>query len=77
MAKKVRRVKKKRKKRASASSPEPAAKDEAKAEPANETLSATDQFRFDYAYVIKDLRRVLILAGTMFALLIILNLILQ
>lgn len=40
-------------------------------------LSRAEQFRLDYAYVVKDLRTVFILAGIMFALLIVLNLILQ
>ena len=39
-------------------------------------LSAEEQFQLDYAYVLKDLRRVFILAGFMFALLIVLNLVL-
>lgn len=40
-------------------------------------LSSTEQFALEYAYVIKDLRHVLILAVIMFTLLIIANLILQ
>lgn len=40
-------------------------------------LSATEQFQLEYAYVLRDLRLVFILAGAMFALLIILNLILR
>lgn len=39
-------------------------------------LSAEEQFQLDYAYVLKDLRRVFILAGFMFTLLIVLNLVL-
>ena len=39
-------------------------------------LSAEEQFQLDYAYVLKDLRRVFMLAGIMFALLIVLNLVL-
>ena len=62
MAKKVRRVRKKKGK-AAVSVEKP-------------TLSAAEQFQQDYAYVLKDLRRVFILAGIMFALLIILNLVL-
>ena len=79
MAKKVRRVKKKRqqKRQSTPSQAEtgtsiPAA--EVSAEP---QLSSTDQFRLDYAYVVKDLRRVLILAVIMFAVLIAINLLLQ
>lgn len=46
------------------------------AEPAKK-LSATEQFQQEYAYVLRDLRLVFILAGIMFALLIALNLILR
>jgi hypothetical protein len=78
MAKKVRRVKKKRtQKRQTAPQSEEAAPARA-AESSRETsTSTTDQFRQEYAYVVKDLRRVLILAAIMFALLIALNLLLQ
>ena len=41
------------------------------------TDSTVDQFHQEYAYVIKDLRRIFILAAVMFILLIILNLVLQ
>lgn len=41
------------------------------------TDSTVDQFQQEYAYVLKDLRRVFLLATAMFALLIILNLVLQ
>lgn len=37
-------------------------------------LSAEEQFRQEYAYVLRDLRWVFVLAGIMFALLIALNL---
>ena len=37
---------------------------------------ATEQLREEYAYVLKDLRRVFILAAIMFTLLIVLNLVL-
>lgn len=37
-------------------------------------LTAEQQFRLEYAYVIKDLRAVFILAAVMFLLLILLNL---
>lgn len=40
-------------------------------------LSSAEQFRLEYAYVLRDLRQVLILAAVMFALLIALNLFLQ
>ena len=78
MTKKVRRVKKKRSPKTQVPNGEADVKASAAAEQVVEqTLSATEQFRFDYAYVVKDLRRVMILAASMFALLIILNLILQ
>lgn len=62
MAKKVRRVRKEKGKTAVSVE--------------KTTLSAQEQFQLEYAYVLKDLRRVFILAGIMFALLIILNLVL-
>jgi hypothetical protein len=40
-------------------------------------LNSEEQFRQEYAYVLKDLRQVLILALVMFALLIILNVVLR
>ena len=39
--------------------------------------NTAEEFRVDYAYVLKDLRRVFILAGILFTLLIALNLLLQ
>jgi hypothetical protein len=79
MAKKVRRVKKKRKRKdqATSSSEETTAAASTTEAPAESQLSSADQFRLDYAYVVKDLRRVLILAAIMFALLIVTNLLLQ
>ncbi len=41
------------------------------------SLTAEQQFQMEYAYVIRDLRRVFALAGIMFMLLIILNIVLQ
>lgn len=79
MAKKVRRVKKKKQKQTSIQQSANMADDVI--EPVDITtkqrISSVEQFRLDYAYVVKDLRRVLLLAGAMFALLIILNLLLQ
>ena len=79
MAKKVRRVKKKRQKKKQTA---PVQVDTAATVPDAESssgppLSSTEQFRLEYAYVVKDLRRVLILAAIMFALLIAINLLLQ
>lgn len=77
MAKKVRRVKKKKTNKSTSESTADQVVVNETATIAEQTLSTTDQFRLDYAYVVKDLRRVFLLAGAMFALLIILNLILQ
>lgn len=41
------------------------------------SLSSEEEFRQEYAYVIRDLRHIFWLAGIMFALLIIINLLLQ
>lgn len=79
MAKKVRRVKKKRQQKKTA---DPIAEEttttvlDAETD-AGHKMSSTEQFRLEYAYVVKDLRRVLILAAIMFAFLIALNLLLQ
>ncbi len=40
-------------------------------------LSAEERFQLEYAYVIKDLRHILLLAAAMFVLLILLNIFLQ
>jgi hypothetical protein len=64
MAKRVRRV------RPTKSSKKNGASDTPK-------LSPEEQFRQEYAYVIKDLRQVLVLAVLMFALLIVLNVVLR
>ena len=87
MAKKVRRVKKKRRatgrtavsrsQQQTAHPGKPASKQTAVTrEPASKQTSA-EEFRQEYSYVLKDLRRILILAAIMFALLIVLNLVLQ
>ncbi|MDX1416963.1 MAG: hypothetical protein R3293_22355 [Candidatus Promineifilaceae bacterium] len=80
MAKKVRRVKKKKRRQSSPQTADDLLSNEAVETvdtPVKHSISASEQFRLDYAYVVKDLRRVLLLAGAMFALLIILNLLLQ
>lgn len=78
MAKKVRRVKKKQKKQTNAIEEEAVAAAVLDAEvAAGQKLNSTEQFRLEYAYVVKDLRRVLVLAAIMFALLIVINLLLQ
>jgi hypothetical protein len=41
------------------------------------SLSSEEEFRQEYAYVIRDLRHIFLLAGVMFALLILTNLLLQ
>jgi hypothetical protein len=40
------------------------------------TASTEEDFREEYAYVINDLKRVLLLAGFMFTLLVVLNIVL-
>jgi hypothetical protein len=79
MAKKVRRAKKRGQQKRK---PVPSAQETVSKAETTEALhepqsTTTDQFRQEYAYVVKDLRRVLILAAIMFALLIALNLLLQ
>ena len=69
MAKKVRRVRRPRNKKPVST--------EVEADVKQPKLSAAEQFELEYAYVLRDLRRVFVLAGFMFALLIVLNLILQ
>ena len=70
MAKKVRRVRKTNVKNKN--------EDSAEAKVALKTkLNPEEQFRQEYAYVMKDLRQVLLLALVMFALLIALNLFLR
>jgi len=81
MAKKVRRVKKKQQKKQTATGQpihENAAPTVLDAEiSAGQKLASAEQFHLEYAYVVKDLRRVLVLAAIMFALLIAANLLLQ
>ena len=80
MAKKVRRVKKKRQQKKQSSSLEADKFTKVLDDEITnglQQLSATEQFRLEYAYVVKDLRRVLILAAFMFALLIAVNLLLR
>lgn len=77
MAKKVRRVKKKKQ---TAQVEESVPEDTAEA--VVETVlsakeKAAESYRLEYAYVVKDLRNVLLLSAAMFILLIVLNLLLQ
>jgi hypothetical protein len=76
MAKKVRRAKKKKRK----ATPVVTAVDAAE-KPAEKVAkvkeTSAESFRQEYAYVIKDLRRVLLVSGAMFMLLIVINLLLQ
>jgi len=65
MAKKARRVRRKR------------SKIETSAPTQQQAETEEEQLKEEYAYVIKDLRRIAILAAAMFALLILLNLLLQ
>ena len=81
MAKKVRRV---RRPQPAAPEPEVTAKAPAperpratKAAPPARAQSTAERFQDEYGYVVKDLRRVFLLAAAMFILLIVLNLVLQ
>jgi hypothetical protein len=65
MAKKVRRVRRSKGDDSAASSP---------ALPVRPVLTPEEEFHSEYAYVLRDLRRVFILAIAMFVLLIALNL---
>ena len=80
MAKKVRRVKKKTQNKSAQKPTDQVVLTEGKAPvniSAEQPLSSTDQFRIEYSYVVKDLRRVFVLAAAMFTLLIVLNVLLQ
>lgn len=71
MAKKVRRVRRSGAQQQAAQSA---------SEQVNETPArrdSTERFRQEYAYVLKDLRHILLLAVAMFILLIVLNLVLR
>lgn len=80
MAKKVRRVKKSKPSTDSGSA-DLVATSTAVREPvlasARSRQSTEEQFREEYAYVVRDLRQVLLLSVVMFALLIVLNLLLN
>jgi hypothetical protein len=74
MAKKVRRVRRRR------TQPRPNDKplDQGSTNPEPKTRQdAVERFQQEYAYVLKDLRQILILAAAMFALLILLNVLLR
>lgn len=80
MAKKVRRVKKSKQTAAGTAadtSAERLTAPEAPLPASRSRQSSEEQFREDYAYVIRDLRQVLLLSVAMFALLIVLNLLLN
>jgi hypothetical protein len=85
MAKKVRRVKKKKKSAQdtttavenTAVQAAPVSKAMVKEKVASAKVKEVVTFHEEYAYVIKDLRRVLLVSGAMFLLLIALNLLLQ
>jgi hypothetical protein len=68
MAKKVRRVRRPRAGSANSAPADPAA---------SPRQSSEEELQEQYAYVLKDLRRIFILAVAMFALLILLNLVLR
>jgi hypothetical protein len=66
MAKKVRRVKK-----------NTTVAEDSGALPVRAKQTAEEEFHDEYAYVVRDLRQVLLLSAVMFALLIVLNLLLN
>jgi hypothetical protein len=47
------------------------------AQPVTKQQKTAEKFRIEYAYVIKDMRTIFILAGIMFTLLIVINLVLR
>jgi hypothetical protein len=75
MAKKVRRVKKGKRPELATESTTASEKTAEKVAAAKET--SAEAFQQEYAYVVRDLRRVLLLSGAMFVLLIALNLLLR
>ncbi len=82
MAKKVRRVKKNKKSSATQvvedSVEQPAETEDAMiAKGTSAKDSRAESFRQEYAYVVKDLKRVLLVSGAMFVLLIVVNLLFQ
>jgi hypothetical protein len=72
MAKKVRRVRKPRRQSIERELPESGPMTTA----SNGKQNSADRFQQEYAYVLKDLRHILILAVAMFILLVVLNVIL-
>jgi|GEM_PF-4465365 len=75
-SKKVRRVRKARPKVSKPTTTTTVTAAPETAEPAR-TISTAEQFQSEYAYVLKDLRLVFLLAAIMFLLLIVLNIVLQ
>ena len=72
MARKVRRVRKSRVR----NQPPTLSAEETGVEAGNRR-DAAEQFQLEYAYVLKDLRKILMLAAAMFLLLILLNILLR
>lgn len=77
MAKKVRRVKKRKRSAPVVESTADSAAEKPVEKVASAKEKSTESFRQEYAYVVKDLRRLLLLSGALFLLLIALNLLLQ
>ncbi len=74
MAKKVRRVRRSKKKKRTEYAVTPV--ETLEETPVKPTTTGEEEFKREYAYVLKDLRRIFLLAAAMFLLLILLNLIL-
>ena len=77
MAKKVRRVKKKKRSKPAAEITAGQSKEQKVEKVASAKEKAAESFRQEYAYVIKDLRLLLLLSGALFLLLIVINLLFQ
>lgn len=77
MAKKVRRVKKKKQSVPAVESISENTTDQVVEKVVSAKEKAAESFQQEYAYVVKDLRRLLLLSGALFLLLIVINLLLQ
>jgi Flp pilus assembly protein TadB len=77
MAKKVRRAKKKKRSTHVSDNSAEASDEQVVDKAVSRKERATEANRQEYAYVVKDLRRLFLLSGALFLLLIVINLLLQ
>jgi type III secretory pathway component EscR len=77
MAKKVRRAKKKNRSTSGAESTAETSTDQVVEKAVSAKVKETEAYRLEYAYVVKDLRRLFLLSGALFLLLIVINLMVQ